>query len=122
MDKDYDKYNKGDNRKNDIVFSKAIKAGKRIYYLDVRKNQKNELFLAITESKRLETNDKPQSVQYEKHKIFLYKEDFDKLLDGLTEMIGYIRANNSTELAPQKNTEFINAHIDPIIEEEIICN
>lgn len=62
----------------EIVFSKAIKAGKRIYYLDVKKNRKDEMFIAITESKKVVSLDKddPQ-VNFEKHKIFLYKEDFE---------------------------------------------
>ena len=61
----------------EIVFSKAIKAGKRIYYLDVKKNRKGEMFLAITESKKVVSGEgnAPQ-VSFEKHKIFLYKEDF----------------------------------------------
>ena len=44
-----------DKKENDIIFSKALKAGKRIYYLDVKKNRKDELFLAITESKKIVT-------------------------------------------------------------------
>ena len=68
----------------EIVFSKAIKAGKRIYYLDVKKNRKEEMFIAITESKKVVSLDKddPQ-VNFEKHKIFLYKEDFEKFMNGL---------------------------------------
>ena len=61
----------------EIVFSKAIKAGKRIYYLDVKKNRKGEMFLAITESKKVVSaeGNSPQ-VSCEKQKILLYKEDF----------------------------------------------
>ena len=75
----------------EIVFSKAIKAGKRIYYLDVKKNRKGEMFLAITESKKVVSAEgsSPQ-VSFEKHKIFLYKEDFEKFLTGLQETIQYI--------------------------------
>ncbi|HIU55832.1 MAG TPA: DUF3276 family protein, partial [Candidatus Gallibacteroides avistercoris] len=63
---------------NDIIFSKTIKAGKRIYYLDVKENRKGELFLVITESKQvtINTGDKPEQ-SFEKHKIFLYREDFN---------------------------------------------
>lgn len=87
-----------EKRESDIIFSKAIKAGKRIYYLDVKKNRKNELFLAITESKKVvkgmgdETN-----FQFEKHKIFLYKEDFEKFSNGLTEVLEFIQNENVTE-------------------------
>lgn len=86
----------------EILYSKAIKAGKRIYYLDVKKNLKNDLFLAITESKKVQPKENMQSL-FEKHKIFLYKEDFDKFLDGLNDVISFIRKNNGSE-SLQHNT------------------
>ena len=89
----------------EIVFSKSIKAGKRIYYLDVKKNRKDELFLAITESKKVMINgDNDPHVSFEKHKIFLYKEDFDKFLDNLKQAIEFINANQiatNVESQPQ---------------------
>jgi len=93
---------KADFRETDIVFSQAIKAGKRIYYLDVKKNKKDELFLAITESKKLESEDINAPAQFEKHKIFLYKEDFDKFVNGLNEALDYIRENNTVDYVPLK--------------------
>ncbi|OAV75620.1 hypothetical protein Barb7_00757 [Bacteroidales bacterium Barb7] len=76
----------------EILHSKAIKAGKRIYYLDVKRNLKDDLFLAITESKKVQVKDGEAPVfEFEKHKIFLYKEDFDKFMGGMEEMIGYIK-------------------------------
>ena len=75
----------------EIVFSKAIKAGKRIYYLDVKKNRKDEMFLAITESKKIVSGEGMDSqVSFEKHKIFLYKEDFGKFMEGLQQAIQFI--------------------------------
>ena len=76
----------------DIVYSKAIKAGKRIYYLDVKKSKNNDLFVAITESKKkvFGTDDNIQ-VSFEKHKIFLYKEDFDKFLEGIEDVINFVK-------------------------------
>ena len=75
----------------EIVFSKAIKAGKRIYYLDVKKNRKDEMFLAITESKKIVSGEGDDSqVSFEKHKIFLYKEDFEKFMGGLQQAIQFI--------------------------------
>ena len=75
----------------EIVFSKAIKAGKRIYYLDVKKNRKEEMFLAITESKKIVSGEGDDSqVSFEKHKIFLYKEDFAKFMAGLQQAIQFI--------------------------------
>ncbi len=63
------------------VFSKAVRAGKRTYFFDVKSTRGKDLFLTITESKK-HTND-DGSASYEKHKIFLYKEDFDKFIEGL---------------------------------------
>ena len=81
----------------EIVFSKAIKAGKRIYYVDVRKNKKGDMFLAITESKKIITGEgNAPSISFEKHKIFLYKEDFDKFINGLQEAIKFIEDNGNT--------------------------
>lgn len=81
----------------EIVFSKAIKAGKRFYYLDVKKNRKEEMFIAITESKKVVSLDKddPQ-VNFEKHKIFLYKEDFEKFMNGLQQAIDFIGHEQGT--------------------------
>ena len=80
-----------DMNDKEIVFSKSIKAGKRIYYLDVKKNRKDEMFLAITESKKVVMGEGDDSqVSFEKHKIFLYKEDFQKFMAGLTEAISLL--------------------------------
>ena len=81
----------------EIGFSKASKAGKRIYYLDVKKNRKEEMFIAITESKKVVSLDKddPQ-VNFEKHKIFLYKEDFEKFMNGLQQAIDFIGHEQGT--------------------------
>lgn len=81
----------------EIIYSKAIKAGKRIYYLDVKKNLKDDLFLAITESKKVQSKESG-NVSFEKHKIFLYKEDFQKFMDGMTDVISFIEDRNSAKL------------------------
>lgn len=64
------------------VYSKVVRAGKRTYFFDVRSTRGNDLFLTITESKKRTHDD--GGVSYEKHKIFLYKEDFEKFMDGLS--------------------------------------
>lgn len=75
----------------DVLFSHAVKAGKRIYYMDVRKTRKDELYLSITESKKVTVGEGESSqVSFEKHKIFLYREDFGNFIDGLTKTIRYI--------------------------------
>ncbi|MCD8031409.1 MAG: PUR family DNA/RNA-binding protein [Bacteroides sp.] len=88
------KKNSTDIHDKEIVFSKAIKAGKHIYYLDVKKNRKDEMFLAITESKKIIYGEgEDAQVSFEKHKIFLYKEDFDKFMTGLNQAVDYIQSH-----------------------------
>lgn len=87
----------------EIVFSKAVKAGKRVYYLDVKKDRRSDLFLSITESKRKSVTDDGQFI-FEKHKIFLYKEDFDKFEEAMTEVLSYMR-NAMPAAEPQSETE-----------------
>ncbi len=95
-----------DRKENDIIYSKAIKAGKRIYYLDVKKSRNDDLFLAITESKKkIIGSDDDVQVLYEKHKIFLYKEDFDKFVEGLEDVIGFIKQGNAAEDSAEKQPE-----------------
>ena len=82
---------KFDERDRDIVFSHAVKAGKRIYYLDVRKTRKDEYYLSITESKKIADPETPDGkAVFEKHKIFLYREDFSNFIDGLTRTMRFI--------------------------------
>lgn len=78
-----------DRKEPEIVYSKSVKAGKRIYYLDVKKARNEDLYLCITESKRKQLGE-DQAPQFEKHKLFLYKEDFAHFMEGLQEVIGYI--------------------------------
>lgn len=85
-----------ERKEQEIVYSKSVKAGKRIYYLDVKRSRNNDLFLAITESKKKYAGDDDNApVSYEKHKIFLYKEDFDKFTEALTEILDFINTNNA---------------------------
>lgn len=74
------------------IFSKAVRAGKRTYFFDVKSTRKNDYYLTVTESKKRFNRDGRSF--YEKHKIFLYKEDFDKFIEGLREVIEYIKTNN----------------------------
>lgn len=77
------------NERNDEVFSKRVKAGKRTYFFDVKTTRGKDLYLTITESKR--TGDYDGRPEYEKHKIFLYKEDFDKFGEGMGEALDKIK-------------------------------
>ena len=91
-----------DNREREEVFSKKVRAGKRTYFFDVKATRSNDYYLTITESKkRLEDG------VFIKHKIFLYKEDFEKFSGGLKDTIDYIKANQEVV---EKRYEFIESH------------
>ncbi|MFN7911144.1 MAG: DUF3276 family protein [Bacteroidota bacterium] len=89
------------NERSDM-FSKPVRAGKRTYFFDVKSTKGNDYYLTITESKKRFGDD--GKFFYEKHKIFLYKEDFEKFVEGLNETIQHINkhspavANNSSDV------------------------
>ena len=117
-----------DMNDKEIVFSKSIKAGKRIYYLDVKKNRKDEMFLAITESKKVVTGEgEDAQVIFEKHKIFLYREDFEKFMNGLNEAINFINQKEMLEVIGDMNAKadaknVIDADADANIEAVLEMN
>lgn len=93
------------DRNSEDVFSKPVRAGKRTYFFDVKTTKgNNDYYLTITESKRRQEAD--GSFSFDKHKIFLYKEDFDKFQEGLADVVAYIRQNCLGEGgdAPQPGT------------------
>lgn len=83
----------------DQVLSKTVKAGRRTYFFDVRATRADDYFITITESRKLVDADGRTS--YDRHKIFLYKEDFDKFAAGLLEVIQFIRSSKSETVAAQ---------------------
>ena len=81
-----------ESRDAEDVYSKPVRAGKRTYFFDVKTTRgQNDYYLTITESKRRTNQD--GSYAYDKHKIFLYKEDFEKFAAGLNEVVEYIKNN-----------------------------
>ncbi len=76
------------------IFSEKVKAGKRTYFFDVKATRSNDYYLTITESKKRFKDD---GFTYEKHKIFLYKEDFNKFLEALNSTVNHVK----TELMPE---------------------
>jgi len=83
-----------DGRDKEIAFSRSVKAGKRIYYLDVKRSRNDDLYLSLTESKKkVSGNPENPEVTYEKHKIFLYKEDLSKFTEALIDVIKYMQNN-----------------------------
>lgn len=83
-----------DKRNNEEIYSKKVRAGKRTYFFDVKSTKANDYFLTITESKK-----RFEDGTFLKHKIFLYKEDFNKFLEAFEETINYVK----TELMPEYN-------------------
>ena len=75
------------------VYSEKVRAGKRTYFFDIKETKSSDYYLTITESKR---KFKEDGFFYEKHKIFLYKEDFDKFIEALNESVNHVK----TELLP----------------------
>lgn len=103
-----------ENKEREEVFSKKVRAGKRTYFFDVKATRANDYYVTITESKK-----RFEDGQFIKHKIFLYKEDFEKFAEGLTGVVDYIKANQdvvekryepnqeeSTEYAPKDDYSF----------------
>lgn len=85
------------------VYTKIIRAGNRTYFLDVKSTRKNDLYLTITESKKRFNKD--GKFFYEKHKLFLYPEDFDKFSDGLEDVFSFIRNSDYKEKSEADTSE-----------------
>jgi len=79
-----------DRKEPEIVYSRSVKAGKRIYYLDVKKARNEDLYVCITESKK-KSQGEQEAPSFEKHKVFLYKEDFAHFVEGLEDVISYVK-------------------------------
>ncbi len=110
--------NKEENRSSDSKFnqeihSKVVRAGKRTYFFDVKSTRNEEYYLTITESKKkFEDNG---NFHYEKHKIFLYKEDFEKFTECLQEIIDFINENKLEEVEGEQRTK-------PVAEDEPVAD
>ena len=108
-----------DNGKAEI-YSKRVRAGKRTYFFDIKATRSNDYYLTITESKRRYKED---GYFYEKHKIFLYKEDFDKFVEALRTSVDHVK----TELMPevdfsqfeQKDTDEVRVGSDSGLDDEL---
>ena len=84
-------------RDQEEIYSHRMKAGKRTYFFDVKATRGQDYYLTITESKRRPGSDPDGPASYEKHKIFLYKEDFNKFIDALHDAVDYVREELLTE-------------------------
>lgn len=85
----------------DEIFSKVLRAGRRTYFFDVRATKADDYYLTITESKKFTNAD--GSFHYKKHKIYLYKEDFDGFNEILNEMTNYIVSEKGEEVISDRH-------------------
>jgi hypothetical protein len=108
-----DELNEVDGKFREEIYSKAVRAGKRTYFFDVKATRKDEYYLTITESKK--RFDQEGKYHFEKHKIFLYKEDFEKFAEGLREIVEYIHSNQ-----PFQNYESEEAEQESDLYEEVV--
>ncbi len=83
------------NKEQKEIFSQRVRAGKRTYFFDVKATRSNDYYLTITESKKRFKDD--GSFTFEKHKLFLYKEDFNKFVEALNQSVNYVKE----ELMPE---------------------
>ncbi len=116
----------GQNERNDKeeVFTKVVRAGKRTYFFDVKSTRHEDLYLTITESKKRQG--KEGKMFYEKHKIFLYKEDFEKFTEGLREAVTFagngevlhagtsVAAESDEVVAEAQTSEFSDVDFDEL--------
>jgi len=112
-----EEFEKKENFEREDIFSKAVKAGKRTYYFDVKSTRNNDYYITITERKR--RYDQEGNFKIEKHKLFLYKEDFDKFSNSLSEVINFIKTNKfesleNNEEDTQTNNNFTNVEFDDL--------
>lgn len=106
--------------KREEVFSKSVRAGKRTYFFDVKTTRGNDYYLTITESKK--QFDDNGGFHFDKHKIFLYKEDFEKFENGFDESIAFIKnaLKNGASLASiDSKTEIQEKEITDIAFEDL---
>ncbi|WP_447641970.1 MULTISPECIES: DUF3276 family protein [Chitinophagaceae] len=97
-------------KKQDSVYSKRIRAGKRrTYFFDIKSTRSSDYYLTITESRKKFNED-----GYDRHKIFVYKEDFNKFIEGLTDAVDYVK----TELMPDFDFDSFNHEYDEEYAEE----
>ncbi|MDR1112681.1 MAG: PUR family DNA/RNA-binding protein [Bacteroidales bacterium] len=85
-----------ENSENNSLLSLSLRAGKRTYFFDVKETRKGDKYLSITESKRKNNTD--GTFYFEKHKLFLYNEDFDKFLNSLIGTIDFVKTGKMPEI------------------------
>ncbi len=100
---DFDLKKENDAEGGEEVYSKAVRAGRRTYFFDVKATRNDDYFLTITESRKKLGKD--GNFFFDKHKIYLYKEDFAKFADGLDEVVNFIKEHKPEFFAGQQDGE-----------------
>ena len=104
-----------DGNFRDEIYSVSVRAGKRTYFFDVKSTRRDEFYLTITESKKRFEQD--GNFHFEKHKIFLYKEDFEKFVEGLQEVITFIEQNQIDDYSNENEQHEFVASDEKVLEE-----
>ncbi|MDO7172688.1 PUR family DNA/RNA-binding protein [Mariniflexile sp. AS56] len=102
--------NNNDMMEKEEIFSKVLRAGRRTYFFDVRSTKADDYYLTITESKKFTNDD--GSFHYKKHKIYIYKEDFNEFKDILAEMTDYIINEKGDEVISERHQKDFKKEYD----------
>lgn len=102
--------NNNDMMEKEEIFSKVLRAGRRTYFFDVRSTKADDYYLTITESKKFTNDD--GSFHYKKHKIYIYKEDFNEFKDILGEMTDYIIDEKGGEVISERHQKDFKKEYD----------
>ena len=106
-----------DNKMREEIFSKSVRAGRRTYFFDVRATRAEDYYMTITESKRHTKED--GSFYYQKHKIYLYKEDFDSFIESLKEVSDFIIKEKGREVITLDSTEKSDLETSSVEEDKV---
>ncbi|MCK6601997.1 MAG: PUR family DNA/RNA-binding protein [Bacteroidetes bacterium] len=91
------------------LYTQRVRAGKRTYFFDVKSTRQSEHYITITESKRVGETD------YEKHKIFIYREDFEKFLDALNTTVDFIKNDPTQQNLPDHFSHHYTEEVEKVV-------
>ena len=107
-----------DNKMREEIFSKSVRAGRRTYFFDVRSTKAEDYYMTITESKKFSNDD--GSAHYKKHKIYLYKEDFDEFSKSFKEVSDFIFEKKGRDVISNQDTTSASETSEPEIKNESV--
>ena len=108
-----EEFEKQDRKERDEIFSRSLRAGKRTYFFDVKATRTDDQYLTITESKKRFSNETGK-FYYEKHKLFLYKEDFEKFTKALGETVRFIETGEIPIDEPTESGEYSDVNFEDL--------